>query len=154
MKIKNWQEWKNKVHGVGVEHVCLQKKKKIPWDKLRHLLAKNIHQGLCNMQTNHHTRGAQWGDGRYRSGGWGRELTREWRGFPPSKWGEVEVWVDGLCHWLDDPKTESNSSASQETKSFLKFLLYCIIFSYLWILMKSPLPLWTLLSHVKWLHKK
>lgn len=28
----------------------------------------------------------------------GRELTREWRGFPPSKWGEVEVWVDGLCH--------------------------------------------------------
>lgn len=28
MKIKNWQEWKNKVHGVGVEHVCLQKKRK------------------------------------------------------------------------------------------------------------------------------
>lgn len=24
--------------------------------------------------------------------------------------------MDGLCHWLDDPKTESNSSASQETE--------------------------------------
>lgn len=77
--------------GLELNTSAYKRKKKIPWDKLRH-------QGLCNMQTNHHTRGAQWGDGRYRSGGWGRELTREWRGFPPSKWGEVEVWVDGLCH--------------------------------------------------------
>lgn len=77
--------------GLELNTSAYKRKKKIPWDKLRHLLAKNIHRCLYNMQTNHHTRGAQWGDGR-------RELTREWRGFPPSKWGEVEVWVDGLCH--------------------------------------------------------
>lgn len=154
MKFKNWQELKNKVHGVGVEHVRLRKKKKSPgtnsgtyWPKIytdvsttcKQTITLGVHSGGMGVT------GAVVG---------GRELTREWRGFPPSKWGEVEVWVDGLCHWLDDPKTESNSSASQETKSFLKFLLYCIIFSYLWILMKSPLPLWALLSHVKWLHKK
>lgn len=56
-------------------------------------------------------------------------LTREWRGFPPSKWGEVEVWVDGLCHWLDDPKTKSSSSASQETEKIyfeISLILYII----------------------------
>lgn len=39
-------------------------RKKIPWDKLRYLLAKHIHQDFYNMQTNQHTSSAQWGDGR------------------------------------------------------------------------------------------
>lgn len=73
--------------GLELNTSAYKRKKKIPWDKLRHLLAKNIHQGLCNMQTNHHTRGAQWGDGRYRSGGWGEGTYQRMEGVSPFKVG-------------------------------------------------------------------